>query len=354
MLNNRRLTIIKLIGVEKLAAPKKNGAQTVYFQNPPVIIAVASIVGAREGEGPLGKTFDQVVYDNYYGEKTWEKAEQRMLLETMQKALEKANLQGKDIDVMLAGDLLNQIISANFTARALAIPYLGLYGACSTMYEGLALGAMLIDGGFAEKVLIGSSSHYCTAERQYRFPIELGNQRPMTAQWTVTGAGAVVLAREGNGPVVTHATIGKVIDMGQGDPQNMGAAMAPAAADTIIQHLQDTARNPDYYDLIITGDLGVYGKKLAEQLVAQNGYDISERYTDCGILIYSAAQDVHAGGSGCGCSAVVTCGYLIESLKSGKYKRLLGIGTGALLSPCSTQQGETVPGIGHAVVIEMR
>jgi len=337
-----------------LAAPKKNGMQTVWFQNPPVIIATASIVGYREGEGPLGKTFDLVVQDTYYGEKTWEKAEQRMLQEAMQKALEKAGLQVKDIDFMLAGDLLNQIITANFTARVLGIPFLGLYGACSTMYEGLALGAMLIDGGFAEKVLVGSSSHYNTTERQYRFPTELGNQRPMTAQWTVTGAGAAVLAREGSGPVITHATIGKVVDLGQGDSMNMGAAMAPAAADTITCHLQDTARQPDYYDLIVTGDLGAYGKKLAEQLVTQYGYNISDRFTDCGILIYSAAQDVHAGGSGCGCSAVVTCGYLIDSLKTGKYKRLLGIGTGALLSPCSVQQGETVPGIGHAVVIEMR
>ncbi|OPY59037.1 MAG: Stage V sporulation protein AD [Pelotomaculum sp. PtaU1.Bin035] len=337
-----------------MAARQKNGKQTVWFQNPPVIISAASVVGSREGEGPLGKTFDRVVYDTYYGEKTWEKAEQRMMLEAMQKALEKANIQDSDIDFMLAGDLLNQIITANFTARALAIPFLGLYGACSTMYESLALGAMLIDGGFAERVLVGASSHYCTAERQYRFPTEMGNQRPMTAQWTVTGAGAAILSREGSGPVITHATIGKVVDLGQGDPQNMGAAMAPAAADTIISHLQDTSRNPDYYDLIITGDLGAYGKKLAVQLISQNGYDISERCSDCGILIYSPSQDVHAGGSGCGCSAVVTCGYLIENLISGKYKRLLGIGTGALLSPCSSQQGETVPGIGHAVAIEMR
>lgn len=337
-----------------MAAPKKNGKQTVFFESQPVIVAAASIAGALEGDGPLGQTFDQVVTDTYHGEKTWEKAEQRMMLDAMRKALEKANLQEKDIDILLAGDLLNQIITANFTARTLAIPFLGLYGACSTMCESMALGAMLIDGGFADRVLVGASSHYCTAERQYRFPTELGNQRPMTAQWTVTGAGAAVLAREGSGPVITHATIGKVVDLGQGDPQNMGAAMAPAAADTITCHLQDTARSPDYYDLIITGDLGVFGKKLAEQLVAQSGFELAERFTDCGILIYSPVQDVHAGGSGCGCSAVVFCGHLLEQLKAGKYKRLLITGTGALLSPCSTQQGETVPGIGHAVVIEMR
>ncbi|OPX83822.1 MAG: Stage V sporulation protein AD [Pelotomaculum sp. PtaB.Bin104] len=337
-----------------MTAPKKNGKQTVFFQSQPVIVAAASIAGALEGDGPLGQTFDQVFTDTYYGEKTWEKAEQRMMLDAMRKALEKANLQEKDIDIMLAGDLLNQIITANFTARTLAIPFLGLYGACSTMCESMALGAMLIDGGFADRVLVGASSHYCTAERQYRFPTELGNQRPMTAQWTVTGAGAAVLAREGSGPVITHATIGKVIDLGQGDPQNMGAAMAPAAADTITCHLQDTVRSPDYYDLIITGDLGAFGKKLTEQLVAQSGYELTERFTDCGILIYSPVQDVHAGGSGCGCSAVVLCGHLLEQLEAGKYKRILITGTGALLSPCSTQQGETVPGIGHAVVIEMR
>ncbi len=337
-----------------MAVPKKNGMQTVWFQNPPVIISTASIVGPREGEGPLGTTFDKVIYDTYYGEKTWEKAEQRMMLDAMKKVLNKAQLQEKDIDFLLAGDLLNQIISANFTARGLAVPFLGLYGACSTMYEGLSLGAMLIDGGFAERILVAASSHYSTAERQYRFPTEMGVQRPMTAQWTVTGAGAVLLAREGTGPVITHATIGKVIDMGMADPQDMGAAVAPAAADTITRHLQDTGRNPDYYDLIITGDLGVYGKKLAEELVRQNGYEISDRYADGGILIYSGSHDVHAGGSGCGCMAVVTCGYLMEQMKVGKYKRFLGVGTGALYSPCSTQQGETIPGIGHAVVIEAR
>ncbi|MCL6559150.1 MAG: stage V sporulation protein AD [Firmicutes bacterium] len=337
-----------------MAAPKKNGMQTVWFQNPPVVIAAASIAGSREGEGPLGKTFDRVVYDTYYGENSWEKAEQRMMLDAIRLALQKANLREKDIDFILAGDLLNQIISANFTARALSVPFLGLYGACSTMYEGLALGCMLIDGGFAERVVVTASSHYNTAERQYRFPTELGVQRPMSAQWTVTGAGAAVLAREGSGPVITHATVGKVIDMGQGDPQDMGSAMAPAAADTITRHFWDTGRSPEDYDLIITGDLGVYGKKLAEELVKRNGYEISERFTDCGILIYRGTQDVHAGGSGCGCSAVVTCGYLMEQLKTGKYKRFIGIGTGALLSPCSIQQGETVPGIGHAVVIEAR
>jgi stage V sporulation protein AD len=337
-----------------VAALKKNGRQTVWFQNPPAIIAAASIAGSKEGEGPLGKTFDKVVEDPYFGEKTWEKAEQRMLQEAMQKVLEKAGLNFRDIDFMLAGDLLNQIICANFTARGLSIPFLGLYGACSTMYEGMALAAIMIDGGFAERVLVGSSSHYSTAEKQYRFPTELGVQRPMTAQWTVTGAGAVILAREGAGPVVTHATIGKVIDLGQGDPNDMGAAMAPAAADTIVRHLLDTARQPDYYDLFLTGDLGVYGEKLAEQLIQQKGFDLSGRFADCGVLIFDQSRDAHAGGSGCACSAVVTAGYVMQQLASGNLKRVIGVGTGALLSPCSTQQGETVPAISHAVVIEMR
>ncbi len=337
-----------------MAAPKRNGMQTVWFQNPPVIISTASVVGPREGEGPLAKTFDHIINDVYYGENTWEKAEQRMMSLVVKKALQKAGLQEKDIDFMLAGDLLNQIMVSNFTARAAAVPFLGLYGACSTMYEGLALGAMLIDGGFADKIMVGVSSHYNTAERQFRFPTEMGVQRPMTAQWTVTGAGAAILAREGSGPVITHATIGKAIDMGQSDSQDMGAAMAPAAADTITRHFLDTMRNPDYYDMVVTGDLGVYGNKLAEMLIKQNGYDLSDRFTDCGILIYNEAHDVHAGGSGCGCSAVVTCGYLMEQLKTGAYNRIIGVGTGALLSPCSVQQGETIPGIGHAVVIEAR
>lgn len=335
-----------------MTVKKRKGKQTVIFQKPPVVISTATVVGSKEGKGPLGKTFDRVVEDIYYGENTWEKAEQRMMSEAITLAMQKAGVKETDIDFFLAGDLLNQIISANFTAREKSFPFLGLYGACSTMYEGLAVGSMLIDGGFAEKIIIAVSSHFSTAERQFRFPTELGVQRPMTAQWTVTGAGVVLLAGEGSGPVITQATIGRVIDMGQGNPQDMGSAMAPAAADTLVRHFSDTGREPGYYDLIITGDLGVYGKKLAEKLLTDKGYQVSERFTDCGILIYSGSQDSHAGGSGCACSAVVTCGYLMEQLRAGKLRRLIGVGTGALLSPCSVQQGETVPGIGHAVVFE--
>ncbi|MEW5898655.1 MAG: stage V sporulation protein AD [Bacillota bacterium] len=335
-----------------MAAPKKNGQQTVWFQNPPVILATATIVGPKEGQGPLAHTFDKVVGDNYYGEQTWEKAERRMLMEVMQTAIQRAGLAPQSFDCMLAGDLLNQIISANFVARDLGIPFLGLYGACSTMYESMALGAMLIDGGFADYVLVGSSSHYATAERQYRYPTEQGVQRPLHNTWTVTGAAAMVLARQGQGPRVTHATIGKVLDLGQGDPMDMPAAMAPAAADTIARHLLDTGRHPDYYDLFVTGDLGVYGRELAVKLLQQKGYDIANRYTDCGAIIFSPEQDTHAGGSGCACVAVVTCGHLLQEMKAGRLKRFFGVATGALLSPTTTQQGETIPAIAHGVVIE--
>lgn len=336
-----------------MAAPKKVGRQTVAFVNPPVVLATATVVGAKEGQGPLGWTFDKVVEDLYCGEDSWEKAERRLLQEALEKTLAKANLKPQDIDYLLAGDLLNQIISANFVARALAVPFLGLYGACSTIYEGMALGAMLIDGGFAQNVLIGSSSHYATAERQYRFPTEQGSQRVPTAQWTVTGAGALLLAASGTGPRVTYATVGRVVDFGSGDPYNMGAAMAPAAADTIIHHFTDTQRRAEDYDLILTGDLGVYGKDLLEQLMLEYGHDISARHNDCGILIFDREkQDVHAGGSGCGCPAVVTCGFIIQQVRDRKLHRVLGIGTGALLSPITTGQGETIPTIGHAVVLE--
>ncbi|MDT3700350.1 MAG: stage V sporulation protein AD [Thermincola sp.] len=335
-----------------MAATKKLGQQTLAFTNPPIIIGTKSIVGPKEGQGPLGNRFDLVLGDSLNGENTWEKAERKMLKTCCQKAVEEAGLTTQDIDFMMAGDLLNQIISANFTARDLGIPFIGLYGACSTMFEGLAIGSMLIDGGYANHVLAAASSHYDTAERQYRFPTEMGVQRPLTAQWTVTGAGSVVLGNSGKGPAVTHVTIGKVIDLGIKDPNDMGSAMAPAAADTIIRHFADTGRKPADYDLIVTGDLASVGRALTEQLVKQAGYDISKNYTDCGILIFDPSQDTHAGGSGCGCSAVVLTGYLLKEMKAGKYKRILGIGTGALLSTTSSLQGESIPGIGHAVAID--
>lgn len=336
-----------------MAAPKKMGIQTVAFTNPPVILSSATIAGAREGQGPLAATFDKVVEDPYYGEDSWEKAERRMLQEALEKTLAKANIKPQDVDYLLAGDLLNQIISANFVARALAIPFIGLYGACATIYEGLAVGAMLIDGGFAQYVLIGSSSHHSTAERQYRFPTEQGVQRPPVAQWTVTGAGGILLAASGMGPKVTHATIGRVVDLGSADPYNMGAAMAPAAANTITSHLSDTGRRVEDYDMFLTGDLGFYGKDLLEKLMVEFGHDIAGRHNDCGLLIFDREkQDVHAGGGGCGCPAMVTCGHIMQQLRERKLNRVLGIGTGVLLSPLTTQQGESIPAVGHAVVLE--
>ncbi|ACX52358.1 stage V sporulation protein AD [Ammonifex degensii KC4] len=336
-----------------MPAPKKIGSQTVAFAQPPVILATAALAGAKEGQGPLRPTFDKVIEDPYYGEDSWEKAERRLLQEALEKALAKANLQPEQVDYLLAGDLLNQIVAANFAARALGIPYVGLYGACATIYEGLALGAMLIDGGFADYVLIGSSSHYSTAERQFRFPTEHGSQRPPTAQWTVTGAGAILLGRQGKGPRVTHATIGRVIDLGSTDPMNMGAAMAPAAANTIVSHLGDLGRQVTDYDLILTGDLGYYGRELLLALCREYGYELGERHNDCGLMIFDRQkQDVHAGGSGCGCPAVVTCGYLFQEMSAGRLRRVLGVGTGALMSPVTTKQGDTIPAIAHAVVLE--
>jgi stage V sporulation protein AD len=338
-----------------MPAAKKLGQQTVFFQNPPAIIASGAVVGSKEAEGPLGKTFDRVIDDPYHGEKSWERAERRLLEDAVQIALQKANLSPQQVDFFLAGDLENQTEASALAARDLGMPYLGLYGACSTFYEGITVGAVLIDGGFAERVVVAVSSHCCTAEKQFRFPTEQGVQRPLTQSWTVTGAGAVVLAAGGSGPVVTHATIGKAIDLGQGDPSNFGAAMAPAATDTIVRHLLDTGRGPKEYDLVVTGDLGIIGRDLAEELLKDHGFDLADRFTDCGILIYDPQkQDTHAGGSGCACSAVVTAGYILQQIQAGKLQRVLGVGTGALLNADSPKQGETIPGIGHAAVIERR
>lgn len=332
---------------------KKLGQQSVRFAQPPVITAGASIAGVTEGEGPLARTFDWILDDLLFGEQSWEKAERKMLQECAKLALNKRNLQGQDIDYFLAGDLLNQIISANFAARGLEIPFLGLFGACATFVEAIFLGSMLIDGGFAGRALIASSSHHNTAERQFRFPTEQGVQRPPSAQWTVTGSGSLILENTGEGPRVTAGTAGKVVDLGVTDINNMGAAMAPAAADTLINHFQDTGAQPDAYDLILTGDLGTVGKGALIKLLQQRGYRLGDNYQDCGLLIYDLEkQDAHAGGSGCGCAAVVFSGLILRSLWEKKYRKILFLATGALMSPTSSQQGETIPGIAHAVVVE--
>lgn len=333
---------------------KKIGKQTWRFEQPPVILSTSSIVGEMEGKGPFGKTFDYILEDSHFGEKTWEKAESKMLREAVRLALGKSSLSPGDMDVMLAGDLLNQIVSANLAAREIGIPFLGLYGACSTMAESLLVSAMLIDGGFAQRVVAATSSHHDTAEKQYRFPTELGVQRPPWAQWTVTGAGAFVVVKEGAGPVITHATLGRVMDLGTTDSNNMGTSMAPAATDTLINHFRDTGRTPADYDLILTGDLGKVGKSISREMLQKEGYDPGESFEDCGVLIYSDKQDAHAGGSGCACSAVMLAGPVLQRMAEGNYQRILMVGTGALLSPLTVQQGESIPTIAHLVVIERR
>lgn len=330
------------------------GKNTVKFSNPPVLLSTASVVGQSEKEGPYGDTFDIVISDDLWGEKTYELAERKMLLEAVNAALIKLNLKPEDISYLIGGDLLNQIISSGFAARTLGIPFLGLYGACSTMSESLLLGSMIVDGGFAQHVVCTTSSHFATAERQFRNPLELGTPKTPTSQNTVTGAGAVVLssARDVSKPAITYGTVGKVIDLGINDVNNLGAAMAPAAADTIINHFEDTGRAPSYYDYILTGDLGIFGSELLIKLTAENGYDISANHLDCGSLIYSGNELMKCGGSGCGCSASMLCGYFYNQLKSGKIKRLLFVATGALHSPTSTLQKETIPSIAHAAAIE--
>ncbi|WP_434632368.1 stage V sporulation protein AD [Thermoanaerobacterium thermosaccharolyticum] len=332
-------------------AQKKMGLQTVKFANPPSIISSGTIVGPKEGQGPLKDYFDMILTDDTYGEKSWEKAECKMFQDSVNLALKKASLNINDIDYLIGGDLLNQIITSSFAARQFNVPTFGLYGACSTMAEGLSIGSMLIDGGFADYVIVTTSSHFSTAERQYRFPLEQGVQRPFTAQWTVTGSGSSLLSSTGSGPYITHVTTGKVVDLGMKDANNMGAAMAPAAADTIITHFNDTGFTINDYDLIITGDMARVGKSILMELLNKDGLNIEDKYKDCGIEIYDESQDVHSGGSGAGCSAVVLNGWLLNQIKNGTFNRVLFIATGALLSPTSTQQGESIPGIAHAVTI---
>ncbi|NLZ53041.1 MAG: stage V sporulation protein AD [Thermoanaerobacteraceae bacterium] len=331
---------------------KKLGSQTIKFENPPSIIGTATIVGPKEGQGRFKDYYDLILKDNIYQEKSWEKAETKILKETVEMAIKNSKIPTNEIEYLIAGDLLNQIISAGFAARELALPFLGIYGACSTIAQAAILGSIIIDGGFAENLVAAASSHFCTAERQFRFPLELGNQRKPTSQWTVTGAGAMVLSSQIQNPRITFATVGKVIDMGEADPNDMGTAMAPAAVDTIARHFQDTGKTPDDYDLILTGDLGCIGKEITEELLRQKGYDISNKYSDCGVLIFYPEQDVHAGASGCACAAVVACGYVFKEMLKGKYNKVLLIATGALLSTTSSQQGETIPCIAHAISLE--
>lgn len=330
----------------------KRGKQSFVLPQPPVITAWASVVGKREAEGPLAHTFDIKCRDTYFGQKTWEQAEKKMQQLALKKLLEKAGLSMEELDLVLSGDLLNQCIGSSFTLRNTGIPHLGLYGACSTMAEGLLAAAMAVGGGFADRAVAMTSSHFAASERQYRFPLGYGGQRPPTSQWTVTGSGAALVCREGSGPQITACTIGTVTDLGIQDANNMGAAMAPAAYATIRAHFADLQTGPEDFDRIVTGDLGQIGKELLMQLARRDGVSLGGKLMDCGTLVFDPdRQDVHAGGSGCGCSAITLCGTLLEELRSGKIKKLLFCGTGALLSPTSTQQSLPIPGICHAVSV---
>ncbi|MGK0467773.1 stage V sporulation protein AD [Clostridium sp.] len=332
---------------------RRIGAQTVEIESKPRIISTYNIVGPKEGQGPLAKYFDKILDDDLNGKDSFEKAETSLIYTSVSESIKKAKLKETDINYLLAGDLLNQLFSSTFAARDLDIPFLGLYGACSTMAESLAVGAMIMEGGFANYVVAATSSHFSAAERQYRLPLEMGSQRSPTSQWTVTGSGAMVLGKKGVFPYITHVTIGKVKDYGITDVNNMGISMAPAAVDTIKQHFMDTGRKPSYYDIIATGDLGILGRQFTEELLLEYKYDMKGHYIDCGEQIFDAQkQATNAGGSGCGCSAVVATGYLYKNMLKGKFKKVLLVSTGALLSPTSSLQGETIPGIAHAVSIE--
>lgn len=333
-------------------ANQKRGVRSFQPSAPPVLTAWASIAGKKESEGPLQGYFDYTNTDTYFGEKTWEKAECRMQQLALETLLQKAGKKERDVDLIFSGDLLNQCISSSFALRNTNIPSLGLYGACSTMAESLLLSTMAVSGGFADRAVAMTSSHFASSERQYRYPLGYGGQRTPTAQWTVTGSGAVLVSGSGDGPVVESATVGTIVDLGIADANNMGAAMAPAAFETIRAHLDDLHAAPEDFDLIVTGDLGKVGKEILMDQFHRIGVNLENRYTDCGVLVFDLeGQDVHAGGSGCGCSAIVLCGYLLDQLKQGKLRRLLFCGTGALLSPTSTQQGESIPGVCHAVSI---
>ena len=334
---------------------KRRGSQTVELANPPKIISTFSIVGPKEGEGPLKQYFDEVLDDDTFGQKSYEKAESEMMFTAIKESIKRAGITENDVDYLFAGDLLNQIISSSFAAREFRIPFFGLYGACSTMSESLSLGSLMMDGGFADHIVVGTSSHFSAAERQFRFPLEYGSQRSRTAQWTVTGSGAMVLGKEGDFPEVKYVTTGIVKDYGVKDSNNMGAAMAPAAVDTIYKHFKDTGRKPEDYDIIATGDLGKVGKTICDKLLLEYGYDIRGNHIDCGDIIFNnEAQGTDSGGSGCGCSAVVASGYLYKKLMRKEIKSVLLISTGALMSPTSTLQGESIPGIAHAVAIEKK
>ena len=330
----------------------KRGRQSFVFNTPPVIAQWASVVGKKEAEGPLSDYFDVKNYDSYWGQKTWEQGEQKMQMSALQTLAQKSGMSLEEFDLVLSGDLLNQCIGSSFTLRNTGIPHLGLYGACSTMAESLLTASMAVGGGYFHNAVAMTSSHFASSERQYRFPLGYGGQRTPTAQWTVTGSGAALVCREGQGPKIDSCTVGTVTDLGIKDSANMGVAMAPAALETIKAHFRDLNVSAEDFDLVVAGDLGQLGLEVLLTLTQREGLNLGGKLTDCGTLIFdNLKQDVHAGGSGCGCSAVTLCGYLLNKLNSGKLKKILFCGTGALLSPTSTQQGLPIPGVCHAVSI---
>ncbi|MGN0965114.1 MAG: stage V sporulation protein AD [Dysosmobacter sp.] len=334
---------------------KRMGRQTVALAAPPSVVSFANIGGKFEGNGPLADSFDELNEDSFFGQKTWEQGESVMQKRVLENALKKAGLESKQLDYILAGDLLNQCIGSSFALRDFGIPFYGLYGACSTMGESLSLAALLIDGGFAERCAALTSSHFCTAERQYRMPVPYGSQRPPAAQWTATAAGCTILAAEGPGPYVTHVTCGTIEDLGICDANNMGAAMAPAAYKTLTALFRETHTTPRDYDLILTGDLGELGHAIVLDFFRRDGLDLTGNYFDCGMLLYDRKnQDMHAGASGCGCSAAVLNGYVLSGMRAGRWKRVVFAPTGALLSPTSSFQGESIPGICHAVCLSCK
>ena len=331
----------------------KVGSRTIGFKDKPRIISYASVVGKKEHEGPLSKEFDYYTNDSLFGEKSFEKAEKKKKKTAVELALKKAGLETTDIDKIFAGDLLNQCIGSAFGIRDMGIPFIGLYGACSTMSLSLGLASLFVESGAADRAVAVTSSHFCSAERQYRYPLDYGSQRTPTAQWTVTGSGALVLAREGEGPYINRVCFGEIEDYGITDANNMGAAMAPAAASTLEHYFKDTNTAPEDYDIVYTGDLGTVGTQLLYELCEQKGIDLRCRHSDCGTLIFNCnEQDVHAGGSGCGCSASVLCSYIMHRLEEGKFKNILFMSTGALMSPTSSFQGESIPGIAHLINIK--
>lgn len=329
------------------------GKQSIRFDVSPHIIAGGSVAGTKEKEGPLGNTFDKIIDDPMCGKDSWEEAESELQYQAAHEAMKKAGLDEKNIRYVFAGDLLGQLMATSFGLASLNIPLFGLFGACSTMGESLCAASMTIAGGFADTVLAVTSSHFASAEKTFRFPLGYGTQRKKSATWTVTGSGAVILSDKGGFARITGITPGRIIDMGVTDKENMGAVMAPAAADTIYNHFMDFNSKPEDYDRIITGDLGYVGQRILFDMLKEKGYDISKVHMDCGIEIYdSATQDTHAGGSGCGCSAVVLCGQIFKELKNKKLKKILFVPTGALLSPASSNEGMNIPAIAHGVIIQ--